>query len=122
MGNNDTKAAEAASQTDLSQAQIAEILAENARLKARLESSGSTLTLKPSKSGGLSIYGMGRYPTTLYPAQWLTILDCADDIRKAIDVGNSLDAFATKGKSVTRDEHELELIRGAFAEAMAVTK
>jgi len=52
--------------------------AENARLK-RAASRG--MTLKVSEKGGVSVYGMGRFPVTLYKEQWLKLLDMADEIR-----------------------------------------
>ena len=55
--------------------------AENAKLK---EKANQPLTLKVSEKGALSVYGMGRFPTTLYAQQWLKVLDKADDIRAFI--------------------------------------
>jgi len=37
-----------------------------------------------SEKGGLSVYGLGRFPVTLYKEQWLKLLDLADDIRAFI--------------------------------------
>jgi hypothetical protein len=37
--------------------------------------------LKVSEKGGLSIYGLGRFPVTLYKEQWNRLLDHADEIR-----------------------------------------
>lgn len=54
---------------------------ENAALKK--DTSGS-LRMKVSEKGALSIYGMGRFPVTLYKEQWLKLLDKADDIRAFI--------------------------------------
>ena len=50
--------------SDKSQAQLLEIIA-NMR-----KASSSKLTLKVSEKGALSVYGMGRWPITLYRAQW----------------------------------------------------
>jgi hypothetical protein len=66
---------------DESQNEIARLRAENERLK-RGASRG--LTLKVSEKGGVSVYGMGRFPVTLYKEQWLKLLDLADDIRAFI--------------------------------------
>ncbi|MBN1959830.1 MAG: hypothetical protein JW841_02685 [Deltaproteobacteria bacterium] len=57
------------------------------RLKAENESlkKGSrTQTMRVSEKGGLSVYGLGRFPVTLYKEQWLKLLDMADDIRTFI--------------------------------------
>jgi hypothetical protein len=53
--------------------------------KLRIEAAKTTLTLKVSDKGAVSLYGMGRFPTTLYAAQWERILDAADQIRQFID-------------------------------------
>jgi hypothetical protein len=39
--------------------------------------------------GALSIYGMGRFPVTLYKEQWLKLLGVADQIKKYIEENNS---------------------------------
>jgi len=40
--------------------------------------------MKVSEKGGVSIYGLGRFPVTLYKEQWSKLLDMADDIRAFI--------------------------------------
>jgi hypothetical protein len=42
-----------------------------------------------SEKGALSIYGMGRFPVTLYKEQWLRLLDKSDDIREFIAANDS---------------------------------
>ena len=54
---------------------------ENAELKKGV---ATGITMKVSEKGGLSIYGMGRFPVTLYKEQWLKLLDLSDDIRAFI--------------------------------------
>jgi hypothetical protein len=54
---------------------------ENAALK---KSASSSIRLKVSEKGAVSIYGMGRFPVTLYKEQWLKLLDMSDDIRAFI--------------------------------------
>jgi hypothetical protein len=63
-------------------AEIERLKAENAALKAKPER--GTLSLKVSEKGALSVYGMGRFPVTLYKEQWLKLLDISDDIRAFI--------------------------------------
>ena len=48
------------------------------------------LTMKVSKSGGMSVYGFGRWPTTLYRSQWEQLLDMADDIRAFLQINGHL--------------------------------
>jgi hypothetical protein len=54
---------------------------ENAALK---KGAAAGITMKVSEKGGLSVYGMGRFPVTLYKEQWLKLLDLSDDIRAFI--------------------------------------
>jgi len=58
-------------------AELERLRAENERLKSRSRATG----LKVSEKGGLSVYGLGRFPVTLYKEQWTKLLDMADDIR-----------------------------------------
>jgi hypothetical protein len=62
-------------------AELQRLRAENERLK-RTQSQG--ITLKVSEKGGVSVYGMGRFPVTLYKEQWIKLLDMADEIRAFI--------------------------------------
>ena len=39
------------------------------------------MSLKVSEKGGVSVYGLGRFPVTLYKEQWTKLLDMADEIR-----------------------------------------
>ncbi len=71
----------------------AELKAELERLKAEneaLKSRGSRgVTMKVSEKGAVSVYGMGRFPVTLYQEQWLKLLDMAEDIRTFIKENES---------------------------------
>ncbi len=40
--------------------------------------------MKVSEKGGVSVYGLGRFPVTLYKEQWIRLLDMAEDIRSFI--------------------------------------
>ena len=42
------------------------------------------VSLKVSEKGGVSVYGLGRFPITLYKEQWTKLLDMADQIRAFI--------------------------------------
>ena len=59
---------------------------ENERLKAR---QSRAVTLKVSDKGGLSVYGLGRFPVTLYKEQWTKLLDMAEDIRAFLKENDS---------------------------------
>jgi hypothetical protein len=58
--------------------ELERLRAENAALK---KTSAKGISMKVSEKGGLSIYGLGRFPITLYKEQWTKLLDMADDIR-----------------------------------------
>jgi hypothetical protein len=66
---------------DALRGELERLRAENASLKKR---SQSGLSLKVSAKGGVSVYGLGRFPVTLYKEQWLRLLDLADDLRAFI--------------------------------------
>ncbi len=61
------------------QSELERLRGENARLKGRPARGG--LSLKVSEKGALSVYGLGRFPVTLYKEQWQKLLEVADDIR-----------------------------------------
>ena len=61
------------------QAELARLKAENAALK---QGAAKGMSLKVSEKGGLSVYGLGRFPVTLYKEQWKKLLDMADEIRQ----------------------------------------
>ena len=51
---------------------------------AALRESASGIRLKVSEKGAVSVYGLGRFPVTLYKEQWLKLLDRSNDIRAFI--------------------------------------
>lgn len=65
-------------------AEIERLKAENEALKTKKGAKG-TLSMKVSEKGALSVYGMGRFPVTLYKEQWIKLLGIADDIKKFIE-------------------------------------
>jgi hypothetical protein len=62
-------------------AELARLKAENEQLKAR---QNRALNLKVSEKGAVSVYGLGRFPVTLYKEQWTKLLGMADDIKAFI--------------------------------------
>ena len=58
--------------------EVERLRAENAALKARATRG---VSIKVSEKGGVSVYGLGRFPVTLYKEQWIKLLDMAVDIR-----------------------------------------
>jgi hypothetical protein len=75
------------------QAELARLRAENERLKQ----AGRKLAMKVSEKGALSVYGMGRFPVTLYKEQWLRLLSMAEEIKAFIEANQgSLKAKESK--------------------------
>jgi hypothetical protein len=68
-------------------AELDRLRAENEQLKQRPAARASGL--KVSEKGGLSVYGLGRFPVTLYKEQWVKLLDMADEIRAFIKENES---------------------------------
>ena len=62
-------------------AELERLRSENAALK---KGAATGVTMKVSEKGALSIYGMGRFPVTLYKEQWLKLLAMSDDIQAFI--------------------------------------
>ncbi len=63
------------------QAELERLRAEHANLKNK-DKGG--ISLKVSEKGAVSLYGMGRFPVTLYKEQWLRILASASQIEAFI--------------------------------------
>jgi hypothetical protein len=67
-------------------AELERLRIENERLKGQRTRG---VSLKVSEKGGVSVYGLGRFPVTLYKEQWTRLLDMADDIRTFITENDS---------------------------------
>ena len=70
---------------DEMKAELERLRNENAALK---KGASTGIRMKVSEKGAVSIYGMGRFPVTLYKEQWLRLLGMADKIRSFIDENN----------------------------------
>ena len=66
-------------------AELERLRKENASLK---KGAAKGVSMKVSEKGGLSVYGMGRFPITLYKEQWLKLLDLSEEIRAFIAANN----------------------------------
>ena len=63
---------------DEMKAELERLRAENERLKQK---GGRAISLKVSEKGSVSVYGLGRFPVTLYKEQWAKLLEMADEIK-----------------------------------------
>jgi hypothetical protein len=68
------------SEEDL-KAELERLKAENEQLKTQR---GRSVGLKVSEKGGVSVYGLGRFPVTLYKEQWAKLLAMSDEIKAFI--------------------------------------
>jgi len=68
-------------------AELERLRSENSALK---KGAATGITMKVSEKGGLSVYGMGRFPITLYKEQWLKLMDMSDAMRAFIAANDSL--------------------------------
>lgn len=65
--------------------------AENQALRQQMEQKrDAQLRLKVSEKGGLSVYGLGRFPVTLYKEQWTRLLDYTDEIKLFLQENDAL--------------------------------
>jgi hypothetical protein len=67
-------------------AELERLRAENEALKQSPRR--GSLSLKISEKGALSVYGLGRFPVTLYKEQWLKLLGISDEIKSFIEENN----------------------------------
>ena len=68
------------------QQELERLRAENEALKKRRNAS---VSIKVSEKGAVSVYGLGRFPVTLYQEQWQKLLAMADDIKAFIEDNKS---------------------------------
>jgi hypothetical protein len=73
--------ASAMSSEEEMRAELEKLRAENEKLKNR---GSKGVSIKVSEKGGVSVYGLGRFPVTLYKEQWLRLLDMSEDIKSFI--------------------------------------
>ena len=64
-----------------------ELKAKLAQLEKEVETKkrSGDLIFKVGEKGGVSVYGLGRFPVTLYYEQWVRLLDASADLRKFLE-------------------------------------
>ena len=72
-----------------------ELKAKLAELETKQQRSG-VITFKVSDKGGVSVYGLGRFPVTLYYEQWIRLLDKSQELREFLE--------ANKGKLKMKEQ------------------
>jgi hypothetical protein len=61
-----------------------ELKAKVAELERKTTRTGA-LQFKVGEKGGVSVYGLGRFPVTLYYEQWIRLLDASGDLRDFLE-------------------------------------
>jgi hypothetical protein len=75
-----------------------ELLARIAELEKKAEGhKKGTLDFRIGEKGGVSVYGLGRFPVTLYYEQWIRLLDVSKDLREFLE--------ENKHRLKLRDQH-----------------
>ena len=69
-------------------AELERLKAENEALKNKKPQRG-VISMKVSEKGALSVYGLGRFPVTLYKEQWNKLLGVAEEIKSFIAENDS---------------------------------
>lgn len=76
-------------------AELGRLKAENELLKARAKvKAGNRVSYKVSEKGALSIYGLGRFPVTLYLSQFDAVAAAWEDIKAFVEANRA--SFAVK--------------------------
>ena len=65
-----------------------ELKARLAELEKGTKRTGS-LDFRVGEKGGVSVYGLGRFPVTLYYEQWIRLLDASDKLREFLEENKS---------------------------------
>jgi hypothetical protein len=66
-----------------------ELLARIAELEKKTERKKGALEFRVGEKGGVSVYGLGRFPVTLYYEQWIRLLDASKDLREFLEENKS---------------------------------
>jgi hypothetical protein len=73
-------------ETPMSEPTKEELLAKIAELEKKAEGrKKGALEFRVGEKGGVSVYGLGRFPVTLYYEQWIRLLDVSKDLREFLE-------------------------------------
>jgi hypothetical protein len=74
----------------MSEPSYEELKAKLAELEKQVQGrKRGALDFKVSEKGGVSVYGLGRFPVTLYYEQWIRLLDQAEQLRAFLEENKS---------------------------------
>ena len=66
-----------------------ELKAKLAEMEKQVQRKRGALEFRVSEKGGVSVYGLGRFPVTLYYEQWIRLLDQVDQLREFLEANKS---------------------------------
>ena len=66
-----------------------ELKAKLAELEKKAGKRSGSIDFRVGEKGGVSVYGLGRFPVTLYYEQWIRLLDQADNLREFLEENKS---------------------------------
>jgi len=66
-----------------------ELMARIAELEKQAGRPKGSLEFRVGEKGGVSVYGLGRFPVTLYYEQWIRLLDTANNLRAFLEENKS---------------------------------
>jgi hypothetical protein len=69
----------------MSEPSYEELKAQLAALQKQSGQKRSSLDFRVGEKGGVSVYGLGRFPVTLYYEQWIRLLGAADELKKFLE-------------------------------------
>lgn len=95
-------------------AELERLKKENETLKANAKKVG-TFSMKVTEKGGVSIYGLGRFPVTLYPEQWIRLL--GDGVNGDFGKAAEIHAFIAENLKSGALKVDAEEIKKSKAEA-----
>ena len=76
------------------QQEIDQLKAQNEAMKAKLASRSPSVSFKVTEKGGVSMYGLGRFPATLYLSQWQKLIKAMPDLEAYLE--DNVDRLTTK--------------------------
>jgi len=77
-------------------AQLEALRAENARLRAKADKPRA-MSMKVTEKGAASLYGLGRFPVTLYASQWAKVIANIEDIKGFLEANKAKLSVKSEG-------------------------
>jgi hypothetical protein len=76
-------------ETDMAEPSYEELKARVEELEKSQARKRGSLEFRVSEKGGMSVYGLGRFPVTLYYEQWIRLLEQTEQIREFLEANKA---------------------------------